>query len=188
MDRTHERITKAAVELHGTIGPAATTMSAVADLAGVTRATLYRHFPNEEALFTACSSDWLAANPSPNAAAWATIADPVRRLGVALAELYSYYRSTAQMRTNLLRDIAAVPEIFRPSIVAFPSTTVHILEADWPGPSNARLLRAAIGHAVGFGTWQSLAKLGLTDEEAAELMVRFVGCVEPVGRAKLGPA
>ena len=63
MDRTRERITHAAVELHGTIGPAATTMSAVAELAGVTRATLYRHFPNEEALFTACSTDWLAANP-----------------------------------------------------------------------------------------------------------------------------
>src|SRR5664280_3595678 len=74
MDRTRERITRAAVELHGTIGPAATTMSAVAELAGVTRATLYRHFPNEAALFTACSADWLAANPRPDPADWATIA------------------------------------------------------------------------------------------------------------------
>src|SRR5450631_2374644 len=78
MDRTHERITRAAVELHGTIGPAATTMSAVAELAGVTRATLYRHFPNEKALFTACSTDWLAANPRPDPTAWVGIADPAR--------------------------------------------------------------------------------------------------------------
>ena len=110
MDRTRQQITRAAVELHGTIGPAATTMSAVAELAGVTRATLYRHFPNEEALFTACSADWLAANPRPDPSGWATVADPAHRLAVALDELYAYYRSTEQMRTNLLRDIAVIPE------------------------------------------------------------------------------
>jgi AcrR family transcriptional regulator len=177
MDRTHERITHAAVELHGTIGPAATTMSAVAELAGVTRATLYRHFPDEVALFTACSADWLAANPRPDPSGWATVADPVRRLGAALAELYAYYRSTEQMRSNLLRDIDAIPERFRPGIVALPLTTVQVLEAGWPGPAGAHLRHAAIGHAVGFETWRSLAKEGLTDQEAAELMVRFVSCI-----------
>ena len=179
MDRTRERITHAAVELHGTIGPAATTMSAVAELAGVTRATLYRHFPNEEALFTACSTDWLAANPRPDPAGWAAIADPVRRLAAALAELYAYYRSTEQMRSNLLRDIDVIPEKFRPGIVAFPLTAVHVLEAGWPGQRESRLRHAAIGHAVGFETWRSLAKEGLADEEAAELMVRFVSCIGP---------
>ena len=179
MDRTRERITHAAVELHGTIGPAATTMSAVAELAGVTRATLYRHFPNETALFTACSADWLAANPRPDPSGWAAVADPVRRLGAALTELYAYYRSTEQMRSNLLRDIAAIPERFRPGIVAFPPTTVQVLEAGWPGPSEAHLRHAALGHAVGFETWRSLAKEGLTDEESAELMVRFVTGIGP---------
>ena len=174
MDRTHERITRAAVELHGTIGPAATTMSAVAELAGVTRATLYRHFPNEAALFTACSADWLAANPRPSTAGWAAMGDPVQRLGTALNELYAYYRSTERMRSNLLRDIAVIPERFRPGIVAFPPTTIQVLESGWPGPSGARLRRAAIGHAVGFETWRSLAGEGLTDHEAAKLMVEFV--------------
>jgi AcrR family transcriptional regulator len=179
MDRTHERITRAAVELHGTIGPAATTMSAVAELAGVTRATLYRHFPNEEALFTACSADWLAANPRPDPADWATIADPAHRLGAALGELYAYFRSTEQMRTNLLRDIAVIPESFRPGIAAFPATAVQVLGAGWPEGSEGHLRGAAIGHAVGFETWRSLAAEGLTDAEAAELMVRFVTCVGP---------
>jgi AcrR family transcriptional regulator len=179
MDRTRERITHAAVELHRTIGPAATTMSAVAQLAGVTRATLYRHFPNETALFTACSSDWLAANPRPDPAGWVAIDDPVRRLGAALAELYAYYRSTEQMRSNLLRDIDVIPEKFRPGIVAFPLTTVQVLEAGWPEQPESRLRHAAIGHAVGFETWRSLAREGLTDAEAAELMVRFVTCIGP---------
>jgi AcrR family transcriptional regulator len=184
MDRTRERITHAAVELHGTIGPAATTMSAVAELAGVTRATLYRHFPNEEALFTACSADWLAANPRPDPSGWAAVADPARRLGVALAELYAYYRSTERMRTNLLRDIAVIPERFRPGITGFPPTAVGVLEAGWPEPSEARLRHAAIGHAVGFETWRSLAGEGLTDQESAELMVRLVACIGPAGEAK----
>ncbi len=179
MDRTRERITHAAVELHGTIGPAATTMSGVAELAGVTRATLYRHFPNEEALFTACSTDWLAVNPPPDFGRWAAIADPARRLSAALGEIYAYYRSTERMRTNLLRDIAIVPAKFRPGIVAFPPTTVEVLEAGWPAPSVARLRRAAIGHAVGFETWRSLAREGLTDEEAVHLMVQFVMGVGP---------
>jgi AcrR family transcriptional regulator len=174
MDRTRERITRAAVELHGTIGPAATTMSAVAELAGVTRATLYRHFPNEVALFMACSTDWLAANPRPDPAGWAAVDDPVRRLGAALAELYAYYRSTEQMRSNLLRDIDVIPEKFRPGIVGFPPTTIQVLEAGWPELSGAHLRHAAIGHAVGFETWRSLAKEGLTDQDAVELMVRFV--------------
>ena len=184
MDRTRERITRAAVELHGTIGPAATTMSAVAELAGVTRATLYRHFPNEEALFTACSADWLAANPRPDPAGWAVIADPAGRLGAALDELYAYYRSTERMRTNLLRDIAVIPEMFRPGIVAFPTATVEVLESDWPGPSGASLRRAAIGHAVGFETWRSLAAEGLTDAQAAELMVRFVTSIGPADETR----
>src|SRR6187200_1230029 len=71
MERTRKRITKAAIELHGTVGPAATTMSAVAQMAGVTRATLYRHFPTEDALLSACSAEWLAANPRPDLARWA---------------------------------------------------------------------------------------------------------------------
>jgi AcrR family transcriptional regulator len=179
MDLTRERITHAAVDLHGTIGPAATTMSAVAERAGVTRATLYRHFPNEEALFMACSADWFAANPRPDPGRWATIDDPAFRLGAALDELYPYYRSTEQMWSNLFRDIAMIPEGFRQSISAFAPTTLEVLEAGWPGPAEARLRRAGIGHAVAFETWRSLAREGLTDEEAAPLMVRFVTCIGP---------
>ena len=94
MDRTRGRITSAAIELHGTIGPAATTMSAVAERAGVTRATLYRHFPNEESNFSrhaALSGE--ARTRRPNPAQWAAIPDPYDRLAAALPALYGWYRS-----------------------------------------------------------------------------------------------
>ena len=84
---TRRRITESAVALHGTIGPALTTMSAVAEHAGVRRSTLYRHFPDEAALFAACSAHWNAANPPPDATAWAAVADPGERLLRALGEL-----------------------------------------------------------------------------------------------------
>jgi AcrR family transcriptional regulator len=174
MDRTRNRITRAAIELHGTVGPAATTMSAVAERAGVTRATLYRHFANEAALFAACSADWLAENPRPDLARWTAIADPALRLATALEELYAYYRSTERMRANLLRDIAVLPATIRSGIAAYPVAAVAVLEAGWPERSPAHLRRAAIAHAVGFETWRSLAGQGLTDSEATDLMVGLV--------------
>ena len=91
---TRRRITEAAVELHGTVGPARTSISAIAERAGVRRSTVYRHFPDEAALFDACSSHWAAANPVPDMAAWASIDDPDERLRTTLDELYAFYRRT----------------------------------------------------------------------------------------------
>jgi AcrR family transcriptional regulator len=172
MDRTRARITQAAIELHGSIGPAATTMSSVAERAGVTRATLYRHFPNEEILFRACSAEWRSANPSPDPARWATIPDPYQRLATAIPALYGWYRSSEAMRANLLRDLAVLPAAIRNGIEAYPRTVAEVLDTGWPRRS--RLRRAAIGHGVAFQTWQSLAHQGLTDSEAAQLIIGLI--------------
>src|SRR5690349_24354032 len=93
-EETRRRITKSAVDLHGTVGPAHTSMSAVAERAGVRRSTLYRHFPDEASLFEACSGHWSAANPPPDLSAWAAIEDPDERLRVGLREMYAYWRRT----------------------------------------------------------------------------------------------
>src|SRR6476659_7730703 len=107
--RTRQRITESTVHLHGTLGPARTSISAIAAHAGVRRATVYRHFPDQEALFAACSSHWRAANPEPDPSAWAAIDDPAERLRRALEELYAYYRSTESMRERVLRDEPSLP-------------------------------------------------------------------------------
>ena len=60
--QTRERIVEAAVDLHGSVGPARTTVSGVAERAGVQRATVYRHFPDDESLFAACSAHWRERN------------------------------------------------------------------------------------------------------------------------------
>ena len=87
-EETRRRITESAVELHGSVGPARTSMSAVAERAGVRRSTLYRHFADEGALFEACSAHWAAANPPPDLSAWAEVEDPDERLRTALADRY----------------------------------------------------------------------------------------------------
>jgi AcrR family transcriptional regulator len=172
MDRTRARITHAAIELHGSIGPAATTMTAVAERAGVTRATLYRHFPDEDTLFKACSAEWRSANPAPDPAQWTTIRDPYARLAGALPTLYGWYRSSEGMRANLLRDLAVLPAGIRTGIESYPRVVADVLDAGWHRRS--RLRRAAIGHGVAFETWQSLAHEGLTDTEAAQLIIGLI--------------
>src|SRR5215468_7688050 len=108
MAETHRRITEAALELHGTVGPSRTTMSAVAKRAGVERRTLYRHFPNEADLFGACSTHYFAANPWPDLDSWRAVHDPGQRLERALDELYAYYEGAEPMLSNVLRDAELV--------------------------------------------------------------------------------
>jgi AcrR family transcriptional regulator len=178
-EETRRRITESAVELHGTVGPAHTSMSAVAERAGVRRSTLYRHFPDEAALFGACSAHWIAANPPPNLEAWAAVADPEERLRLALEELYGFFRRTEQMMANLIRD-EATNESVRRHFAAFhgymdAARDVLMTSRRERGQARARA-RAAIGHALAFTTWRSLVReQGLGNKQAAELMGRLVG-------------
>lgn len=172
---TRRRIVDAAVDLHGSLGPARTTISAIAERAGVQRLTVYRHFPDERALFQACSGHWALLHPLPDPAEWATVADAEERLGVALRDLYAHYRETEQMTANVLRDLPELPTIQEIAANQTPYwDELHaVLERGWTVRGRPRtLLRAAIGHAVEFSTWRSLVRgRGLDDAKAVELMV-----------------
>ena len=177
---TRRRITESAVHLHGTVGPAHTTISALAEHAGVRRSTVYRHFPDEASLFAACTAHWMAENPVPDIGAWAAIEDPDERLRAALDALYPYYRRTAAMMENLVRD-EPVSELVRENFAAYHGYVDVSREALMRGRrSRGRTRtreRAAIGHALAFPTWRSLAlDEGLDDAQATELMVRLVAC------------
>jgi AcrR family transcriptional regulator len=175
---TRRRITESAVHLHGTLGPARTSISALAEHAGVRRSTVYRHFPDEASLFAACTAHWTAENPVPDIGAWAGIEDPDERLRAALAALYPYYRRTARMMENLVRD-EATSEVVRENFAGYRGYLAAARDALMRGRRSrgrARTReRAAIGHALAFGAWRSLAlDEGLDDAQAGELMVRLV--------------
>ena len=176
--QTRRRITESAVALHEERGPARTSISAIAQRAGVRRSTVYRHFPDDEALFAACSSHYRAANPAPDPRAWAAIEDPDARTRTALGELYSFYRRTHGMYTSLLRDEPLVPILQRQlrDFYGYLQTIQDVLVAGrgLHGRAAART-RAAIGHALAFPTWRSLThEQGLADDDAVTLMCLLV--------------
>lgn len=178
MAETRQRITEAAVDLHGSVGPARTTMSAVAERAGVQRHTVYRHFPTETELFGACSAHYLAANPWPDPEPWRAISDPRQRLAQALDDLYTYYERNEPMFSNVLRDAELVDAV-RPALVPmqnYLAEAAEILAAGWPARGRRRrVLAAAVGHAIDFQTWRSLtANNRITRTEAVELVTALV--------------
>ncbi len=171
---TRRRITEATMELHELVGPARTTVSGIAERAGVQRATVYRHFPDDEALIDACSAHWLSLNTPPDPTPWADIADPDERLRTALDELYGWYEGTEVMVEKLYRDATRVP-----AIAAKLEVREMVMEAIadllLKGRPRRKAVRAAIGHALGFATWSSLVRgQDLTRGQAVELMARMV--------------
>lgn len=185
-EETRRRITEAVYELHATVGPAETTISEVAERAGVQRLTVYRHFPDEAALIRACSAHFATVNPYPDPTAWVGVADPEARLREALGALYTYYRRTEPVLTNVLRDAPRIPALAE-ELAEFPvylEAMGALLAAGWTPHGDPPLLRAATGHALQFSTWRSLAGpggLGLSDEQAIELMSRLVCCAAGAG-------
>ena len=180
-EETRRRIVEATVELHQTVGMARTTISAIAKKAGVQRLTVYRHFPDERALFSACSGHWSAANPPPDPASWTQIADPEERLRSALAEVYGYHRRTEPMISNVVRDAQVHPltrEIAEPYFQHWERMR-YVLATGWGvGDERLALLLATIGHALDFQTWRSFVRQqGSSDEQAVEAMVGMVRCL-----------
>lgn len=176
--QTRERITESAVALHGTLGPSKTSMSAVADHARVRRSTLYRHFPDEAALFDACTALWAASNPLPDLGAWLEVDDADQRLPGALVELYAFYARTEGMLENLFRDEVAVPMVAE-RFAAFRGYFSSALDALMTGRNlrgrAKRRTRAVLGHAIAFSTWKSLVReQGLKDREVVDLMCALV--------------
>lgn len=174
---TRQRITEAAVKLHGTIGPAKTTVSGIAKEAGVQRATVYRHFPDEGAIYEACTSHYNQLHPLPDPTAWEGISDQEERLRVALGEIYDYYAETHSMLESINRDIDRVPALAEAAgpMVQYLEAVRSILIKGSPKRGRARQeSAAAIGHAIGFPTWSSLVEQqGLSNEQAVEMMARL---------------
>jgi AcrR family transcriptional regulator len=170
---TRQRIVDAAIALHGTVGPANTTVSMIAEKAGVQRHTFYSHFPDERSMLMACSGHSLELDPMPDASAWRAIADPAERLSVGLRAVYDWYARNESLVACVLRD-AEVHELVReisalrygPGIGAWHDVLGAGLKAKQ---------RAMLAVALSFHTWRTLAReAGMKQAEALKAMVEAV--------------
>lgn len=181
-EQTRQRITVSAMTLHGSLGPSRTSMSSIAEHAGVRRSTVYRHFPDEAALFDACTNHWFDMNPLPEPCRWAKINDADQRLRTAFEELYAWYRRTESMMLNVLRDEEIVPMV-KQKVMGYRSYLDAVRENLLKGRSARKSARgriyAAVGHALAFTTWRSLAReQRLDDASCVDLMFRFISELE----------
>jgi AcrR family transcriptional regulator len=170
---TRRRIVEATVELHSTLGPAATTFSMIAERAGVQRHTLYAHFPDEYSLHMACSGLVHERDPLPKAEAWIGLADCSERLTAALSAIYAWYERNASLMSCVMRDV----EHHAPTqeIVAL---RVAPVVAAWHEVLGAKLhpkQRAMLHLALSFFTWRTLVRDGgLTRDAAVRVMVQAI--------------
>lgn len=178
-EATRQRIIEAAVALHEVFGADA-AISAIAERAGVERPTIYRHFPDQRSLLTACTNHYFSLHPTPALEPWRQIADPEARLRLALSEIYRFFAGSERMLAVAERDLATVPELHEVMAPYFSYwRQVHdTLAEGWAGDEGAtRRLRASIAHATAFSTWRSLAReQGLAQEEVIALMVCLTRC------------
>jgi AcrR family transcriptional regulator len=180
-EETHQRILEATIAVHERAGAVGTTISAVAEQAGVERLTVYRHFPDETALLTAATDHYLEVNPPPDPLPWQGIVDPEVRLRVGLTAAYGYHRQTEGMIGSLIRGLPYKPVICDALVgySAYWGRVQEILSEGWDAP-NPALIAAAVGHSLSFKTWHSLVReVGLENPQAVELMVGMVkSCLE----------
>jgi AcrR family transcriptional regulator len=176
---TRRRIVEAAVELHGTVGPARTSLSMVAERAGVQRNTLYAHFPDERSLQLACSGLFLERHPLPEAAPWRAIADPAERLRAGLEAVYGWYGRTEAVTACVLRDAEHHDQTRQTAELRFGPAVEAWHEVLGEGLTAPQ--RAVLHLALGFHSWRALVRDSrLSAPAAAEVMAR---AVEAAGRA-----
>jgi AcrR family transcriptional regulator len=181
VQETRQRIAEAAMELHETVGPARTTVSAIAEKAGVQRHTYYAHFPELKDLYRACSAHHMERNPLPDPSRWAEISGPEERLTRALSEVYAYFGDNEALLTNVLRDTPLDPVLQENNVFLFrlwEAMRDTIADAFEASGARREALLAAIALALDFQTWRTLVRQQeLSQDRAVELMVGMVCCL-----------
>jgi AcrR family transcriptional regulator len=187
-DETRARIVEATVKLHEALGPAQTSIMAIAEAAGVQRLTVYRHFPDDASLFEACTTRYLELHPPPQPAAWADIGHPGERSHAALLAFYRYYRQTEKMWRAAYRDLDQVAAMQAPMgrFEAYLDQVADDLVQAWHTTQAARKpLKLTLRHALRFATWQSLKDARLKDRQIAELVQGWLAGVGNTERDSL---
>jgi AcrR family transcriptional regulator len=165
--QTRLRIVEAAVDLHCTVGPARTTVSQIADRAGVQRHTYYAHFPDERSLFLACSALAIERGPLPDVDQLRAFAPGDARLRRGPELFYGWFERNAQHAGCVLRDAdhhALTREMVDLRIAPAFHAAVKVM-----GEGLSERGRILLEVALDFFCWRDLAKT-CSPAKAAKLM------------------
>ncbi len=181
---TRERIVVAAMHLHEELGPAQTSIKAIAEKAGVQRLTVYRHFPDDSSLFQACTSHWFSLNPPPQEGLWDELSEPLERTHMALLAFNRYYRQTEQMLKFAYRDVDKVEALQTPMALfdSYLDQVCNSLVKIWKkncgiSVQTTKRLKITLRHALSFSTWYSLQSQKLSDKKIAELVTGWLDAI-----------
>src|SRR5262245_224787 len=171
-EETRRRIVKATYELHGEQGIHATTMTHIAERAGVSVGTVYHHFPTYQDAVFACSQHADATNPFPTADIFAgltTMEERVRRL---VREIFGFYeRLPAYERIRSERW--GMPPIAAHVERAESHRLALVREALRPFKVKPRLIGACAA-LLDIAVYGALTRQGVTPGKAAEDIAGFI--------------
>jgi len=179
-DKTEEtrcQIVEATVKLHEELGPAQTSIKAIAETAGVQRLTVYRHFPDEASLFRACTAHWLEYHPLPAFSDWTDYDNPLDLTSRALLDFFRYYRKNERMWTVAYRDVEEVKALHEPmaAVEAYLDQIRDELLSAWTIKAEDKYqFSMTLRHCLRFSTWRSLKTEKLSDKKIVELVMNWL--------------
>ncbi|MCO5221474.1 MAG: TetR/AcrR family transcriptional regulator [Thermomicrobiales bacterium] len=180
-EATRQRIVDAAIDLHATQGFPGASVSAIAERAGVGRVTVYRHFPDYDAILDACTSHYMELHPPPAVQQWESIVDPAQLLQTVVCDAYDYFQANEPIFTHGAADAVTLPFLAQRmgEIGAYWSGVRDWLLARLlPGETLAPSIVALSGVLLSFGGWQALVRQqGLTFEMAKTVAIDSISTV-----------
>ena len=173
---TRASIVEASMRLHAECGVTTTSWQAIAQAAGVSPATVYRHFPTPAELITACARTVfdIVAPPTPEDAAveFAAMADAADRFAHLARESAHCYRRgegwlhAAHRERDFQPDLDAAVRLFQDSL--------HVLVDAAAGRRIRRTEHAVLFTLCDYPFWKSLVDSGLTHARTEAAVVDLV--------------
>ncbi len=176
-EQTRERIVGAVMALHEKLGPANTSIKAIAEKAGVQRLTVYRYFPDDDSLFQACTSEWFKLHPPPDITEWADIEDAGRHSTAVLLAFYRYYRKTEKMWKGAYRDVEEIKALKKPMgmFEGYLDQVRDEMLKRWKAKGKRKQqLSTTLRHCLRFTSWESLKREKLNDQQITELVITWI--------------
>lgn len=176
VEQTKDRIVRAAKVLHATQGMQGASYTEIADKAGVSMATVYRHFPTLAELIPACASSIVVLqplNPDAVAALFQNQEQPQKRLEVVIQGTCECYErdggwlQAARREGDLIPTLSKIIEEQQKNLRTLVQAALDELNVT---ERQVQVLAALMD----FPLWKSLRDMGLTPSEATEQVLELI--------------